>query len=237
MIKVHLSKSQRKELKTLRHQVSSKNSEKALMVLMSSDGKSVAEISSALKRNPHTVRDWLKRYNRDGLPGLSRKFSPGRPDKKRNITKSHIEKIISGPPSQYGYADNVWSVPLIIHDIKINRNIPVSRDTVLRSLKDLGYTYKRPSKGPPCRAPSRQEKIDAVEEIMGNVKAIMKNEASILYFLDESHFSTEPYLVQGWFKKRQPPQNPDQFQKRKPHILWLLESGNTKILLEKVTQG
>ncbi|RLB12809.1 MAG: hypothetical protein DRG39_00955, partial [Deltaproteobacteria bacterium] len=40
--------------------------------------------------------------------------------------------------------------------------IEVSRYTVLRALKDMGYTYKRPAKTVPKTAPSKQEKRAAV---------------------------------------------------------------------------
>ena len=95
MIKVTVNKKQRVELEKIRHQASSKNSEKALMVLLNGDdGKTVSEISNILKRNPHTVRNWLKRYKEKGLSGLSRKFSPGRPNDKRKIVKNHIKKML-----------------------------------------------------------------------------------------------------------------------------------------------
>ena len=66
------------------------------------------------------------------------------------------------------------------------------------------------------------------------IKKIINDKDSVVYALDESHFSTEPYLVQGWFLKRWPPQDKYQQQKGEPHILWLLEYKDTKILLEKV---
>ena len=94
MIKVSITKEQQKELVQFRSVASSKNSEKALMVLLSSEGEKVSQIAKALKRNPHTVRDWLKRYNADGLKGLSRKYSPGRPDEKRAKLKVHIQKLL-----------------------------------------------------------------------------------------------------------------------------------------------
>jgi predicted ArsR family transcriptional regulator len=79
MIKIKLTRTDRIKLEKFRYQASSRDSEKALMVLMNADGQSVADISSSLRRNPHTVREWLKRYKAYGLSGLSRKFSPGRP--------------------------------------------------------------------------------------------------------------------------------------------------------------
>ena len=64
MIKVSINKKQQKDIERFRSLASSKDSEKALMVLLSSEGEKVSQIAKALKRNPHTVRDWLKRYNK-----------------------------------------------------------------------------------------------------------------------------------------------------------------------------
>ena len=237
MIKIKLTQANRLELESFRYQASSKDSEKALMVLMNAGGQSVADISSSLRRNPHTVRDWLKRYKASGLSGLSRKFSPGRPDKKRGKVKKRIKEILSSPPELYGYMDKVWSVPLIAHNVKESLKISVSNDTVKRALKNMGYTYKRPSKSPPAKAPSREEKAAAINKMINEIKEIAANEESEIFALDESHFSTEPYLVQGWFFKRWPPRDTHQQSPRKSHVLWLLEHENTKILLEKIKQG
>ena len=102
MIKVSITKEQQKELEQFRSLASSKDSEKALMVLLSSEGKKVSQIAQTLKRNPHTVRDWLKRYNDSGLKGLNRKYSPGRPDEKRAQLKEHIQEVLGDCPVEHG---------------------------------------------------------------------------------------------------------------------------------------
>ena len=51
-------------------QTSAKDSEKALMALLSNEGKSIPEIALMLKRNQHTIRDWLKRYKTQGIKGM-----------------------------------------------------------------------------------------------------------------------------------------------------------------------
>ena len=105
----------------------------------------------------------------------------------------------------------VWTISLIAYDVEQRLNISVSYDTVSRALKDLGYSYKRPSKTVPSTAPGREEKLAVIKEITRDVKKITSDKKSVIYALDESHFSTEPYLVKGWFKKKaaigyQPPQ-------------------------------
>jgi transposase len=234
MIKVSITKEQQKELKQFRSLASSKDSEKALMVLLSSEGEKVSQIAKTLKRNPHTVRDWLKRYNANGLKGLSRRYSPGRPDEKRAKLKAHIQEVLGDSPVDHGYQDHVWSVPLIEHDAALKLGLSVSGDTVTRALNDMGYSYKRPAKTVPARAPDKKEKAERVKSMIEEIKGILSKGETEIYALDESHFSTEPYLVRGWFKKRWPPQDRDKLQEGKSHILWMLKFGNTEVLLEEV---
>jgi transposase len=206
------------------------------MILLNNDGKSVPEIALMLKRNQHTIRDWLKRYRDQGIKGLNRKYSPGRPDTVRQIIKRHLVKILGNPPTLYGYQDNAWTIPLITFEVNKSLNINASSKTVTRALKNMGYVYKRPSKTVPGHAPSKEEKQKAVKKIVQDILKIIDQKESVIYALDESHFSTEPYLVRGWFKKRWPPQDPNTHEKRKSHILWLLGFKDTEILLEKVDQ-
>ena len=207
MIKVTLTLEQKNELERLRGQASSKDSEKALMVLMNNEGKSPPEISCILKRNPHTVRYWLRKYQGIGIKGLFRSYSPGRPKDKREGVKKLISEIIGLPPESFGYMDSVWSVPLIVYAVGQKLSEPVSEDTVTRALKEMGYTYKRPSKTVPAGILTREEKEDAIKSIINEINTIVAHKECELYVLDESHFSTEPYLVRGWFKKRRPPQD------------------------------
>lgn len=234
MIRVDLSDEQQQELEIFRKQASSKDSEKALMVLLSNDGKSVSEIALMLKRNHHTVRDWLKRYTAKGIKGLSRNYSPGRPSDLREGIKQHIKNIIDDSPIEYGYQDRAWSVPLITTEVNKSLSMNASQKTVTRALTDMGYVYKRPSKTVPGEAPDKEEKRKAIKTMVQEILRIIDHKESVIYALDESHFSTEPYLVRGWFKKRWPPSDTDTQKKRKPDMLWVLEYQNTKILLEKI---
>ncbi|MBA3006212.1 MAG: IS630 family transposase [Desulfocapsa sp.] len=234
MIKVSINSDERQELEQFRRLSSSKDSEKALMILLCSEGHNVNHIAGTLKRNPHTIRDWIKRYKNSGIKGLSRNYSPGRPDEKRSKIKAHIAEIINRSPVDCGYNDQVWSVPLLAHDSTSKLNISVSNVTVNRALNAMGYSYKRPSKTVPARAPSKEEKKLKIDAMAAEIKSLLSDSDTEIYALDESHFSTEPYLVRGWFKKRWPPQDRNEQQTRKSHILWMLESHDKKILLEEI---
>jgi len=234
MIKIHLTNEQKQKLETFRKQASSKDSEKALMILLSNDGKSVPEIALMLKRNHHTIRDWLKRYKTKGIKGLNRNFSPGRPGDLRIKAQQHIKSILGDSPVEHGYQDRAWSVPLITFEVNKSLNMNTSQKTVTRALINMGYVYKRPSKTVPGNAPDKEEKRESVKAMVQEILRIIDQKESVIYALDESHFSTEPYLVRGWFKKRWPPSDTNSQKKRKPHLFWMLEYQDTKILLEKI---
>jgi transposase len=48
-------------------------------ILLLMDGKSCPEIAPWLYREEDTIRSWVHAFNQDGLQGLEREFSPGRP--------------------------------------------------------------------------------------------------------------------------------------------------------------
>ena len=154
---IRLSNEQWLELKKFRKQASLKDFEKALMVLLNNDGKSVPEIALMLKRNQHTIRDWLKRYKTQGIKGLNRNFSPGRPDTVRKKIKQQIRKIIENPPIKHGYQDSTWSIPLITFEVNKRLGLNASSKTVTRALKDMDYVYKHPSKTTPGHAPGKEK--------------------------------------------------------------------------------
>jgi len=234
MIRIQLTEEKKKQLEHYRGQASSKNSEKALMAIKSSEGKSPKEIAEILKRNPHTIRKWLKRYQKEGIRGLDRLYSPGRPNHLRNKVKNIIEEILEKSPADFGYQDGLWTVTLIVHYLKNQRGVDVSEDTVERSLKDMRYTYKRPKISVSEKAPSEEEKLEAVRKIVDEIMELIQKKDCVIVALDESHFSNEPYRVRGWQKKRWPPEDILSCKKGKNHILWLLESPDKKILLEKI---
>ena len=102
MIFIQLTEGEKKELEDFRKQASSKNSEKSLMILMSNEKKSPVKIATLLKRNPHTIRLWLKRYIESGIEGLQRRYSPGRPRTKRDKIAPIIQELLKLSPLDYG---------------------------------------------------------------------------------------------------------------------------------------
>ena len=52
-------------------------------------------------------------------------------------------------------------------------------------------------------------------------------------FLDESHFSTDPYVIRGWSKRGQPFFPCNTGETRGVHDIWGIRAGKRWFLLEK----
>jgi transposase len=79
MIQIHLTETERNELKAHRTARNSNLSERCLYILLSDEGKSVPEIAEMTKRNEHTVRFWLAEYQKGGVERLKGISPLGRP--------------------------------------------------------------------------------------------------------------------------------------------------------------
>ena len=82
-------------------------------------------------------------------------------------------------------------------------------------------------------APSKEEKLLRVNTILREIKEMLDKEQTEEFAVDERHFSTEPYLINGWFKKCEHFFPADTKAKTKLHDIWCIESENRIILLEK----
>lgn len=232
MIKANLTPTQELELKRYRSTAQSENSERALMVLMSDEGYSPSSIAKVLKRHDHTVRDWLKRYIENGIDGLQRKYAPGKNPKLRESVSEEVETIIDKSPLDFGYKVSLWTTALIANYLKEEKGIKASQDTIERALTRSGYTYRRGARKPTLGKLNKQEKIEAIEALVENIRNGLNDSAEVLA-LDESHFSTEPYVVSGWQKKLWPSPGADSEKEGKVINVWRIKFGNSKILLEE----
>lgn len=198
MIRVSLSTEDKTALTLLRRNQKSNVGERAYYVLLSDSGKSVSEIAQHLSRNGHTIRLWLKRYLNEGVKGLQTKKPPGRPTKKAPAIELQIQELLDKSPQDYGYQEAGWQINLL-RDWFSKKGINACDNTIVKSLNKLGYVYKRFSKTLPENAPTPEQKKARISEIVGDVSQFSATDIEIM-FVDESHFSNQPYVARGWFK-------------------------------------
>jgi transposase len=232
-ISIKLSDEQRSELIQIRQKTSDYRSERALAVLHCAEGQRPCQIAAILKRSSQTICQWLHAYKKDGAEGLNRNFSPGRPSVRKAKLIPKLSEYLARSPRDYGWGEDVWSVKVIIAQYEKDHQHTISRYSVIRAFHDEGHSSKRSKKTIPEHAPSKEEKLNRVKEIAAEINALRKYGDLEIMFLDESHFSTEPYVVRGWSKRGEAFFPPDASEKRSLHDIWGIRAGKRRFLLEK----
>lgn len=233
MIRIVLTEEERSELGKIRRSTNDYRSERALCIIMNSEGGNPVQIAKNLKRSYFTIRKWLLIFKKKRIPGLGRSYSPGRPADSRIRLKSYLDIWLKESPEKYGFIQNCWNKKMIITLYEKETGKHISDDTAERALKDAGFSYKRPKKSLPVNAPSKEEKLLRINTIISEMKTLLDDKETEVFAIDESHFSTEPYLIKGWFKKGEHFFPACTQKKAKLHDIWCIESENRIILLEK----
>jgi len=208
-------------------------SERIIIILLCDSGMKASKIAQILNLNPNTVRSHIKGYIENSIEGLSRTYSPGRPSTRDMLLIPFLEKCLTECPSKYGWDKVTWDSVSIIASFKKDSNITVSHDTVTRAMKALGYSYKKPHKSPSVNAPSKEDKIKTIKNVISLIKKDLNNNDAEIYCSDESHFTNEPYLPRGYFKKGTQGAHSWAKETRNKEPFWFIESSEWKVFLEK----
>src|SRR5574344_2125275 len=112
-IRIQISESERQELFLLRQKSGDYRSERALAVLHCADGKRPRQIADMLKRSSQAICQWLHAYQKDGLAGLDKDYSPGRPSVRKEKLIPHLSEYLAKSPRDFGWGEDVWSVNTI----------------------------------------------------------------------------------------------------------------------------
>lgn len=236
LVKIALSAEAKKTLEDLQHNGSDLLRERSLAVLHCAAGKRILWIANALNRRPLTVRSWIDAYLKNGAEGLKRAYSLGRPSIRTTQLKPFLEKYLSQSPRDYGWGEDIWTTQIINTQFEKDIGRKFGESTLSRLLKDAGYSFKRAKKTTSSAAPSKVEKLERVQDIAKEILEFKDDDEIDVFFLDESHFSTDPYVIRGWHKKGEPFFPPDTAKARKPFGVWCIRSSNWEFLLEKRAQ-
>lgn len=204
-----------------------------IAVLLSNTGMSAKDIGEIVGYNGATTRKHLQSYLRNGLQGLVMRKSPGRLSKINKYLIPFLEKCLVKSPTEYGWDKSTWDSTIIIKSFEKEHDESISHDSVSRAMKKLNYSYKKPQKSPSVKAPSKEEKVAKVEAIMEQIKADIGNEDCEIFCSDESHFTNEPYLTRGYFKKGSQGTYPNTSKEGNPKSFWLIKYAQRRFLLEE----
>ena len=178
---------------------------RAVMVLLSLQGISAAQIAVLLERHPATVRRWVGRFNTEGMAGLADRPRCGRP----RLGGRRLTSRIAALPARPG----PWTLPPICRYLGRPQ---VSMRTLYRRVA-LVAIWRRPkltARGDP----------DHDHVVAGIVARLIKlPRKAVVCAEDETHLNLLPHVRTSWTLRGRRPQVPTPGKNRQVTVLGALE--------------
>lgn len=190
-----LDERERGELKRLARREVGRVSERIRMILLSSKGYSVQQISDIFECDPSSVRAWIERFQAEGVKGLHDRPRCGRPQKAGVVAQEQIRQTIATQPSRLGYIFGLWTVVTLCAHLVSCFGLNMSTATTRRVLWKLGYRWLRPKHVLPTDPQAREKMWWLCEQLLRVPK-----EAAVLC-LDECDVHLMPVLRQMWMPR------------------------------------
>lgn len=149
MLRAKVEPEARKELKTAINKADNPKWYRRLKVIdLSAKGHSSPKIGNLFDLSGHTVRDYIKRYNRGGLTGLQPDYGRGRPGEIR-LSKDELAEVLQRSPSQFEKLNTGarnWTQPLMSQYLWHYHQIKISQGAISSTFKRLGLPWNRAKK-------------------------------------------------------------------------------------------
>ncbi len=201
MIFVHLTDEQREELERVSRQAVGRVALRAQMVLLSDRGYPVPFIAVIHDCGCDVVRNWLHRYDREGVAGLEDEPRSGRP-RKDPLGPQIVDAQASNSPECSGHVQSRWTVGLLAAFLAVRFGLRLSWSTVRRYLKLMDWGWGRPRLAPASilrkkRDPEAPAKLAAIQAAL----AVIASGVGHLLYLDECDLHLLPVIRAMWMKK------------------------------------
>lgn len=177
--------------------------DRALTVILNSQGNSANRIALNLSRDPETVRSWLKSFKQSHLSSLFTKYrSNTNASKLTQEQKQEIKDVLSHPPSDYGIPKQFWQVKDLKRWIKAEYGVVYESDRSYHFLFKLSrFSWKLPDKFDVRRD---DEQVEArLEEIRAEIKPYLESDDWVVLVADETRMMWETESRRAWLKTNQ----------------------------------
>ncbi len=115
------------------------------IIQLSSQGETVPQLSNRLDVCEATVRDYIKRYSKDGLAALKPGKSSGRPPTTQ-LTKAQWEELLHRSPCQFEKLDTGarnWTQDMLSQYCHEYLGVKIGSTAICMLLKRMGITWNR----------------------------------------------------------------------------------------------
>lgn len=117
--------------------------ERAKIIDLSIQGKSPPEIEKELKLNANRIRDWVKRFNQDGIAGLQDKPRSGAPRTYDETTISLIVATALTDPQTLGLPFSTWTLDRLAAYLHEAKSVQMKRSRLSDVLVNEGLRWRK----------------------------------------------------------------------------------------------
>lgn len=117
--------------------------ERAKIIWLSSQGLRVPAIAQQVGVHEQTVRDWLKRFNAQGLAGLQDKPRPGKPPAYTPEERSEVIVTALTDPQELGQPFGCWTLDRLQVYLNAHKQIGIKRSRIDELLIAEGLRWRQ----------------------------------------------------------------------------------------------
>jgi transposase len=125
------------------HTASVRLVERAKIIQLASEGKTIPQIINELNLASNTVCKWFKRFEEHGLAGLEDEPRPGAPSRYTPETKAQVLQAARTRPSDLGFPYGSWTVERLATYLHDQLGVPMKKTRIFEILQDEGLRWRK----------------------------------------------------------------------------------------------
>lgn len=191
-----LTDAEHTELKRMTRQEVGRVSQRAQMILLSAQGRSVPEIALIFALRPARVRCWIRQFEAAGPAGLCDAPRPGRPRTVTPPVEATLLTLLSQDPQAVDprYLATFWTTAMLVLALTTQLGIALCRSTVRAAMQRLRLRWRRPR----LAMPRKTDPDKAAKQWALAAAVIAAGSDAVVLYADESRVQTLPLLRAMW---------------------------------------
>lgn len=171
-----------------------------LAIAMVLEGYSREEAARCNGMQRQTLRDWVHRYNKDGVGGLCSLRSPGRPPALNEEQMAELRELVLAGPDLERHRVTRWRCADLREEIAARWSVRVHENTVGRLLRRLGMARLQPRPYHPRKDAAAQEafKKNFAGLVAEALPATAAGKPIEVWFQDEARVGQQGSLEYIW---------------------------------------
>jgi transposase len=113
-------------------------------VLLVAQGMSCRHVSELLGDAPRTVAYWIRRFESEGLMGLTEEERPGRPRRLNEEQIQEIDAALRKQPTDFGLKGNLWDGKTLSAFVSSRWDVSLGARQCQRLFRQLGFRLRKP---------------------------------------------------------------------------------------------